>query len=115
MQHHIDPHELGHGDIRRTESGVIDTDYYQQHARAQRAGFLRAVISCLVRGGRRAWGCIRAKLNERSTRQSLSRLSSRELKDIGLARSDFDALGDGSYFSDPTRYVRSRERLRKCA
>ena len=58
---------------------------------------------------------IRAKLNERGTRQLLSRLSSRELKDIGLARSDFDALGDGSYFSDPTRYVRSRERLRKCA
>ncbi|HSW53171.1 MAG TPA: DUF1127 domain-containing protein, partial [Sulfuricaulis sp.] len=84
MQHHIDPHELGHGDIRRTESGVIDTDYYRQRARALRAGFLHAVVSCLVRGGRRAWECIRAKLNERSTRQSLSRLSTRELKDLGL-------------------------------
>lgn len=113
--HHDDPHEVMQAAIRRTESGVIDTDFYQQHARAQRAGFVRAVVSCLVRNGRRVWECIRAKLNERSTRQSLARLSSRELKDIGLARSDFDALGNGSYFSDPTRYVRSRERLRKCA
>jgi uncharacterized protein YjiS (DUF1127 family) len=113
--HHDDTHEVMQAAIRRTESGAIDTDYYHQRAQIMRAGFLRAVISCLVRGGRRAWDCIKAKMRERTTRRALSVLSSRELKDLGLTRSDFDALGDGSYFSDPTRYARSRERLSKCA
>lgn len=108
-------HDVTNGHIRRTADGTIDTDCYHHHARALRAGFLRPVISCLARGGRRAWACIKAKLRERSTRQSLSVLSTRELKDLGLTRSDTDALGDGTYFTDATRSARSRERLRKCA
>ncbi len=115
MHHDNDLHDVMRVGVRRTDSGAIDTEYYQQHALALRAGFLRAVIGCLLRGGRRAWDCIRARLQERGTRRALSGLSSRELKDLGLARSDFDALGDGSYFSDATRYARSRERQRKCA
>lgn len=39
----------------------------------------------------------------------------RELKDLGLARSDIDALENRAYFSDPTRDARGRERLRKRA
>jgi uncharacterized protein YjiS (DUF1127 family) len=83
--------------------------------RAERAGFLRAVLSCIARCGWRAWWCIKAKMEGRATRQALSALSTRELKDLGLTRSDFDAFGNGTYFTDSTRYARSRERPRKCA
>ena len=109
------PHTVTNTAIRRTASGAIDSDYYHRRARAMRADFLRAVMPCLARCGWRAWGCIKAKMEGRATRQALSVLSTRELKDLGLTRSDFDALGNGTYFTDPTRYARSRERLRKCA
>lgn len=36
----------------------------------------------------------------------------RELRDLGLARSDLDAVASGAYFTDPTRSARSRERAR---
>jgi uncharacterized protein YjiS (DUF1127 family) len=113
--HNDNPHDVTNAAIRRTASGTVDTDYYHRRARAERAGFLRAVMSCLARCGRRAWGCIKAKMQGRATQRALSVLSTRELKDLGLARSDLDALGDGTFSADPTRYARSRERLRKCA
>lgn len=101
--------------IRRSASGAIDTDYYHRRARADRAGFLRAVLSCLARCGWRAWICIKERMEGRATRMKLSALSARELKDLGLSRGDFDALESGAYFSDPTRNARGRERLRKRA
>lgn len=114
MQNHS-PYDVTNAHIRRTADGIIDTDYYHHHARALHAGFLRAVLSCIAHHGWRAWGCIKAKMDERATRQTLAMLSTRELKDVGLTRGDTDALVDGTYFSDTTRSERSRERLRKCA
>lgn len=109
------PRDATSAAIRRTAGGAVDTDYYHRRARAERAGFLRAVMSCLARRGWRAWGCIKAKMQGRATQRALSVLSARELKDLGLARSDLDALGDGTFSADPTRYAPSRERLRKSA
>jgi len=102
-------------DIRRTTTGVLDTAYYHRRARAERAEFLRAVLSCIARCGWRAWGCIKTKMEGQATRRELSALSTRELKDLGLARGDLEALASGAYFTDPTRCARGRERLRKCA
>lgn len=101
------PHDSLQSDVHRTASGTLDIDYYRRHARAERAGFLRAVLSCIARCGWRAWGCIKTKMEGQAARQALSALSTRELKDPGLAR--------GAYFADPTRCARSRERARKCA
>ncbi len=101
-------------DIRRTASGTLDTDYYHRRARTERADFLRAVLSCIARCGWRAWGCIKTKLEGQAARRELSALSTRELKDLGLTRGDLDALASGTYFADPTRCARSRERSRKC-
>ncbi|MDO8706698.1 MAG: DUF1127 domain-containing protein [Sulfuricaulis sp.] len=109
------PRDVTHTDIRHTTGGAIDTDYYHRRARIERAVFLRAVISCIAHCGWRAWGCIEAKMQGRATRQALSVLSARELKDLGIARSDLGTLGDGTYFTDSTRHARSRERLRKYA
>lgn len=102
-------------DIRRTASGALDTDYYHRRARAERADFLRAVLSCIARCGWRAWGCIKTKMEGQATRRELSALSTRELKDLGLARGDLDALASGAYFSDPSRCPHSRARMKKCA
>lgn len=113
--HNNGPHDSSQDDIRRTARGAIDTEYYRHRARAERAGFLRAVLSCMARCGWRAWGCIKAKMQGRVTQQVLSVLSTRELRDLGLTRSDTDALASGAYFTDRTRSARSRERLRKCA
>lgn len=101
--------------IRRTASGALDTGHYHRRARAERAEFLRAVLACLARGGWRAWGCIQARLDGQATRRELSLLSTRELKDIGLAHGDLDALATGAYFNDATRNPQSRARLRRCA
>lgn len=111
--YHDDPHDVMHVEIRRTESGAIDTEDYHRRARAECAEFLRAVLSCIARCGWRAWGGIRAKMQEQVTQQELSVLSTRELKDLGLSGSDIDALASGAYFTDPTRYAHSRDRLRK--
>jgi len=98
--------------IRRTASGTIDTDYYHQRACAERSDFLFAVLSCIARNGWRAWGCIKRRIEGESVRHRLSALSEHELKDLGLARGDIDAVASGTYSTDPTRCVRSRERLR---
>jgi uncharacterized protein YjiS (DUF1127 family) len=101
--------------IRRTVTGAIDTDYYDRRARAARAEFLRAVFACIARCGWRAWGCIKARMAGQAAREELSALSTRELKDLGLAHSDIEALASGTYHTDPTRCARSRERARRCA
>jgi len=113
--HNNSPHDSQQTEIRRTASGAIDTDYYHRRARAERSDFLRAVLSCIACCGWRAWGCIKKIMEGQSARQQLSVLSARELKDIGLARSDIDAIASGAYATDETRCVRSRERLRNCA
>lgn len=113
--HNDNPYDVTRTDIRRTAGGAIDTDYYHRRARDLRAGFLRAVISCIARCGWRAWDCIKARMEDQTARHTLSTLSSRELKDIGLARGDIEAIASGAYFTDPTRDARSRERLKKCA
>jgi len=113
--HNDHPQGGSQADIRRTANGAIDMDYYYRCARAERADFLRAVFSCIARGGWRAWGCIKARMAGRTARRELSALSTRELRDLGIAHSDFGALANGTYFTDSTRCVRSRERLKRCA
>ncbi len=100
-------------DIRRTTNATLDTDFYYRRARTERADFLRAVLSCVARCGGRAWGCIKARMEGQTARRELSALSTRELKDLGLARGDLDALANGTYFTDSTRCSQSRGRLRK--
>lgn len=108
-------HDSLQADVRRTASGAPDTDYYHRRARAERADFLRAILSCITHYGWRAWGCIKTKTAGQTTRRELSALSTRELRDLGITRSDFGALASGTYFIDPTRCARSRERLKRCA
>jgi uncharacterized protein YjiS (DUF1127 family) len=113
--HSNSPHDSSQADIRRTASGAIDTDYYHRCARVERGDFLRVALSCIARCGWRVWGYIKKKMEDQFTRQQLSVLSTRELKDIGLARGDIDAIANGAYATDQTRCSRSRERLGKCA
>lgn len=113
MRNHS-PQDSSQADIRRTASGAIDTDYYHHRAHAERGDFLRTVLSCIARCGWRAWGCIKKKMQGESARQQLSALAENELKDLGLARGDIEAIASGTYATDPTRCVRSRERLGKC-
>lgn len=113
--HNNSPHDSEQADIRRTASGAIDTEYYSHRARAERSDFLRAVLSCMAYCGWHAWGCIKKIMEGQTARQQLSALSAREIKDIGLAHSDIDAIASGAYATDETRCVRSRDRLRKCA
>ncbi len=108
-------HDGLQADVRRTASGALDTDYYHRRARVERADFLRAILFCIARCGWRAWGCIKTKMAGQVTRQELSALSTRELRDLGLTHGDFGALASGAYFTDLTRCVRSRERLKRCA
>lgn len=103
------PHNSLPPGVQRTASGAPGTDRNHRHARAD---FLRAILSCIARRGWRAWGCIRTTMEQQAARQELSVLSMRELKDLGLARSDLDAVASGAYFTDPTRSARSRERAR---
>lgn len=103
-------HDGLQADVRRTTSGALDTNYYYRRARAERAVFLRAVFSCIARCGWRAWGCIKERMAARTTRLELSALSARELRDLGIARSDLDAIASGAYFNDMSRYPRSRAR-----
>lgn len=109
------PHAGSQAAIRRTASGALDTDYYHRRVRAERADFLRAVLSCIARCGWRAWGCIKKKMEGPAARRELSALSTRELKDLGLARNDLDALANGAYFNDMSRCPHSRARMKKCA
>ena len=109
--HDDNPYDITRATVRRRADGAPDTEFYLRRAHDLRADFLRAVFSCIMRG-RRAWGCIRAKLEERASLQGLSALSARELKDLGIARSDIDAIASGAYFTDLTRDARRRERRR---
>lgn len=108
--HNDHPQGGSQADVRRTASAAPDTDYYHRRARAERAEFLRAVFSCIMRCGWRAWGCIKTKMEGQATQRELSMLSARELRDLGIARSDFGALANGTYFTDLTRCARSRDR-----
>ena len=105
------PYDAAPATVRRQADGAPDTEFYVRRAHALRAAFLRAVFSCIVRG-RGAWGCIRAKLEERASLRGLASLSARELKDLGIARGDIEAIASGGYFADPTRAARSRDRRR---
>lgn len=113
--HNDHPPGSSQTDIRRAASGALDTDYYHRRARAERADFLRAVLACIARCGWRAWGCIKTKMEGPAARRELSALSTRELKDLGLARGDLDALASGTYLNDVSRCPRSRARMKKCA
>lgn len=108
--HNDHPQGGSQADIRRTANGAIDMDHYYRRARAERAAFLRAVFSCIARCGWRVWGCIKAKLAGRANRRELSTLSTRELRDLGIACSDLDAIASGAYFNDTSRYPQSRAR-----
>ena len=102
------PHDGLQTDVRRTASGALDTDYYHRRARVERADFLRAILSCIARCGWRAWSCIKTRMEGQSTRRELSALSARELKDLGISRSDINAIASGAYFSDTSRYPQNR-------
>jgi len=112
--HDDNPYDVTRATVRRRADGAPDTEFYLRRAHDLRADFLRAVFSCIAHCGWRAWGCIRAKMEERVSQQTLSALSARELKDLGLARGDIEAITNGAYFTDPTRAARSRERRRPC-
>lgn len=109
------PDSSSQADIRRTANGAIDTAYYYRRALAERGYFLQAALSSVVRCSWHVWGCIKRTMKRLSARQQLSVLSTRELKDIGLAHSDIDAIASGAYATDQSRCARSRERLEKCA
>lgn len=98
-------------EIRRMTMGAIDVEYYHRRALAERSETLRAFFSGIVRASLRAWAWIQNKVEEHNARQQLSALTEHELKDIGLARSDFHAIVSGAYATDRTRCVRSRDRL----
>jgi len=109
--HDDNPCDVTRNTVRRTAGGAPDTELYVRRAQALRAAFLRAVFACIARGWR-AWACIRAKMEERASRQTLAALSARELKDLGLVSGDIEAITSGAYFADPTRDERSRGRRR---
>ena len=110
--HNNCPHEDQQNNIHRTASGSIDTDHYLLHARAERSNFLSAVFACILCCGWNAWGCVKLRMEGQSARRQLSALSERELKDIGLAHGDIEAVSSGAYATDLTRCAHSRERLR---
>jgi uncharacterized protein YjiS (DUF1127 family) len=97
--------------VRRTPSGAVDTEFYSQRARRARADALRALIECLGRCGLRAWGCVRTKWGQQTRRRELAALDARELKDIGIAQGDFDAIANGAFFRDPSRRPAARRRM----
>lgn len=89
--------------VRRSASGAVDTQCYMNAARRERARLLRgwmAERSAVVRRFLKHGGVCRL----------LNRLSDRELRDIGLCRSEFDAVADGSYFVDTSRHGGARGR-----
>jgi len=105
-------HDSLQAGTRRTVSTAADTDYYYRRACTERVDFLRALLTPIARCWR-AWDCIKKKMEGQSARRQLSALSIHELKDLGLARGDLDAIANGTYATDPTRCARSRKRLGK--
>jgi uncharacterized protein YjiS (DUF1127 family) len=100
--------------IHRTENGAIDTDHYHRLALAERNKIMGAFVSSVIGCSLDIWGCIKRALKSRSARKELSGLSYRELKDIGLTRSDIDNIASGAYATDQTRSPCNRGRLGKC-
>jgi uncharacterized protein YjiS (DUF1127 family) len=89
--------------VRRTRSGAVDMEYYTRRARA-----LRAETVGLGLGRFGAWlGRLVRRLITRiarlRTRNALAALDHRMLQDLGIGRSDIDAIASGDFFTDVTR------------
>lgn len=104
-----DHREFTAASVRRTRSGAVDMEYYTRRARALRA---ETVGIGLGRFG--AWlGRLAHKLIARiarlRTRNALAALDRRMLQDLGIGRSDIDAIASGDFFSDATRQRQPRD------
>jgi uncharacterized protein YjiS (DUF1127 family) len=89
--------------VRRTRNGAVNMDYYTRRARALRSetvGIGLGRISALL--GRLAHRLI-ARIARLRTRNALAALDHRMLQDLGIGRSDIDAIASGDFFSDVTR------------
>jgi uncharacterized protein YjiS (DUF1127 family) len=89
--------------VHRTRSGAIDTEYYARRARALRAeavgiglGRFSAWLGRLLRGLAAHFARIRA-------RKALAALDRRMLQDLGIGRSDIDAIVNGNFFANSMR------------
>ena len=95
--------------VRRTRSGAVDTEYYARRARALRAETLGTGLGRFGAWlGRRVHGLM-ACLARMRTRNALAALDRRMLQDLGIGRSDIDAIANGNFFADTVRRRQTHE------
>lgn len=82
-------------------NGVIDMEYHKRRADALRARFLRDWLRNLVGSMVLCW-------RRHTTELELNALDERALHDIGILRSDIQAVASGIYFRDESRRQRTR-------
>jgi uncharacterized protein YjiS (DUF1127 family) len=92
---------------RRSSNGALDIDHYRAHMNDVRAAAmrqaLRDALSGLITLTRRAIAAIQAYRQRRAAYRELSALDAQALGDIGISRSDIDAVADGRFREDRSR------------
>ncbi len=105
----MDHREFTATTVQRTRSGAVDTEYYARRARALRAETVGIGLGRFGAWlGRLAHGLV-AYIARIRTRKALAALDRRMLQDLGIGRSDIDAIANGNYFADSARRRQARD------
>jgi uncharacterized protein YjiS (DUF1127 family) len=98
--------------VRRTRSGAVDTEYYARRARALRAETVGIGLGRFSAWVARLVHRLIARIARFRTRNALTALDRRMLQDLGIGRSDIDAIASGDFFTDATRQRQARGHAR---
>jgi uncharacterized protein YjiS (DUF1127 family) len=92
---------------RRSTSGAVDLDDYRPQANQLRAEAVREIgrdlASTLARLARRVHAAIHDYRQRRAAYRELTALDAQALHDIGVSRSDIDAIASGRLSDDRSR------------
>jgi uncharacterized protein YjiS (DUF1127 family) len=105
----MDRREFTPTPVGRTRSGAVDTECYARRARALRAETVGSGLGRFSAWlGRRVHGLM-ARIARIRTRKALAALDRRMLQDLGIGRSDIDAIANGNFFADTLRRRQARD------
>jgi uncharacterized protein YjiS (DUF1127 family) len=92
---------------RRSANGAVDLDDYRSQANQLRSEAVREigrdVASTLARLARRIHAAIHDYRQRRAAYRELTALDAQALHDIGVSRSDIDAIASGRFSDDRSR------------
>ena len=92
---------------RRSDTGAVDIDYYRTQANQLRAEAMREIANDLASGLAQLVHRVRAWIHDyrqrRAAYRELGALDAQALHDIGVSRSDIDAIASGRFADDRSR------------